>query len=624
MSKALQRLATAKRMQRLAQERRDLARQQAQALEAPPDLEAIFTGGGQDFLEIVAAKGVDRRGDPIRLNNWYREYLEFVGDFRIAHKYASGCAQVGKSFAFYLLALVAHTEWNLDIIWAWDKEAAKDKNVKAHWKPLRKKWLQSIRKEPFREDSDDLSFVQWHQKCHIEFTFVSTSTDAGDGLAGVGSRVTSTTHDMAVKDERSQAPQSCWEPIANRLEQSRIPTRPEAEIGTPGSGAGIEAAIEACDREFIPYCHCPHCFQPASLHPEACLLKPISTGEEQRYLSATGRPLQWFHSNPADPTNSAYFGCEHCGGILDQPARDNAYFRDKRTKQRLTDYLRELPPGKPDRPQSIAVQLYCSLLRGEDKASEIITKGIGSTFPANWVQQDVGMPAKYASGGITSDMIRRAYSKELETTGETIVIAGGDQGRSDFWLWVMRVYLPANRHGKPLEQTIEHCQRELLFADGITIDRLPEMIATYGIQAGFIDNEPDRAALASQCRNTPFELADQRSQNQQPKATITQESVSANGLWIPCYKINARLFCTQLYNAFALYQYKVPSWEHISQRSDRSPKRHLMAPQRNPENGWWVRPKDHIDDLFFAGMFAEAALYQYLSQQPWTTSGVRR
>lgn len=577
----------------------------------------LFKKGGKVFLGFVIKKGVDAHGEAVRINNWYREYLEFVGDFRIKEKYATGCAQVGKSFAFYLLACVINTEFGLNMIWAYDQERTKNKHVKSHFKPLRNRWLESIGKQPLKEDSNDTVLVQFHQRSQIEFSYVSTSKDDGSGLAGTGAPLTGTTHDFAIMDERSQAPLSCWEPVANRLEQSRIPTRPTASIGTPGSGAGIEAEVEDCDYNFVPYCKCPSCDEAASLKPQDSLFrKEFDLDGKPTFLTKTGRPMAWHYSDESNPVGSAHFACSHCGAILSSEVREGAYFVCDLTGITLREFLNQLPEGKPTKPIRAAINLYCSLLRGDDKASEIIDAGLTTPFPANWIQQNVGMPATFSSSGITLEMIRSSYDRSLDSEGkDSIVVAGADQGTSDLWLWIARVYMPKGWEHLPIEQIIEKADRQLLFAEGVPIDQLNHLLSHFGVHYGFIDNEPDREAVAARCKSNCLEIADQRGQNQKPKQIITTEKVMANGLPIPCFKINSRIFCNHTYNAFALGRYSVPNWSHIPQKSERSPVRHLMAPRIDPETGWWSRPRDHIDDLFFAAMFFEAAFYRWVGSR---------
>jgi hypothetical protein len=57
-----------------------------------------------------------------------------------------------------------------------------------------------------------------------------------------------------------------------------------------------------------------------------------------------------------------------------------------------------------------------------------------------------------------------------------------------------------------------------------------------------------------------------------------------------------------------------PEWARwIGDRSDKNPLTHLSGPHRDSNNRWH-RGSGNLDDIYFAMMFAEAALYLTLAQ----------
>jgi hypothetical protein len=54
-------------------------------------------GSGKGFLARVEKYAENERGEKLKLQPWFSQYLEFIGDFRIGHVITTGCAQYGKA-----------------------------------------------------------------------------------------------------------------------------------------------------------------------------------------------------------------------------------------------------------------------------------------------------------------------------------------------------------------------------------------------------------------------------------------------------------------------------------------------------------------------------------------------
>jgi hypothetical protein len=64
-------------------------------------IEEVFEFGGKKFVERVNKYGYTEKGDKVVLDDWFKEYLELIGDYRIPHTLTTGAAQCGKAQPVY-------------------------------------------------------------------------------------------------------------------------------------------------------------------------------------------------------------------------------------------------------------------------------------------------------------------------------------------------------------------------------------------------------------------------------------------------------------------------------------------------------------------------------------------
>jgi hypothetical protein len=139
----------------------------------------------------------------------------------------------------------------------------------------------------------------------------------------------------------------------------------------------------------------------------------------------------------------------------------------------------------------------------------------------------------------------------------------------------------------------------------------------YEVDFGIIDNEPSRTTIAELCDRTVLEMADQKGRK---TIDFEKKMVRDGGVEFPCWFINSDKYKQAVVDAAVGLEdlaawdgrpaYRFPaSWDkHLLVNGEQSPLRHLCAVKYDSLEEKWVRPRDHIDDLFYAAHFAEAAL----------------
>ena len=566
--------------------------------------------GAQDFLDAAKKWGRNEKGDLIEFTNCFEELLLLIGDYRLPVVYTSGAAQQGKTLSHTLLVCYLLTEAKLNTLWSYDLDRSLRIQVPSNFRPVVKYWLES--KGVYTVDGSRTNELYQVGGCTSQFVYVSTSkkTSRSSGGAAAGGNVVGVSRDWLFKEERSQYPVGSDEPLHRRLDAGRIPSRPVREIGTPGSGSGIEKDMSSADYLFEPHCECPHCGNTVQLNPKGALLKKIQNSEDIRYLSDSGKPVRWFHSDDKNAIKSAYFGCTHCKLEIPQYVRvHESWYQCVKTGITARDFILNL-----DGIRQTTVGIYLSPLLKESKlnlASQIIKSGINTKNSDDWQQQRLGLPSESLQVSITLQMLRKAIAAQLpqQKPKRVVTILGGDQGRREDWIIITRYHLPA---GTP-QQSIDNALREVAFSGAVARAEVPRLIDKYKVNFGLYDNEPDRTDISKLCNATCLEMADQKINY---KDAVKKDKVHDGGQRFTCWNIDSTKFMNAVLVSYSSGNVILPdSWDKWEgNNSEMSPLIHLQAPKRDPETGKWERPGNHVDDIFFASMFAEAAIYIYCAK----------
>ena len=197
--------------------------------------------------------------------------------------------------------------------------------------------------------------------------------------------------------------------------------------------------------------------------------------------------------------------------------------------------------------------------------------------------------------------------------GFPITLAGIDCGRLAHWLWICKYHI-INTDYKTTNELSDRTPREVLFAKDVVKTEIPSLLKDYNVNFGLIDNEPDIESSARLCQGTVLQMADQKTQ--QAEEYKEGEAIDG-GVTYPVWKIRNEKFLKQVQTIFITdWEDGYPlvqlpqSWEkYLSDNTENSPIRHLTAPRYDPEERKWVRPDDHVDDLYYACAFCEAAFF---------------
>lgn len=562
--------------------------------------------GGIKFIKALEKYGVNENGEGVNLLDWHYEFAGLIGDFRVPVTLTTGCAQIGKTLFHTFLICHCLTEGGLNTLWSYDQERSLNVQVPSNFRPVIERWLKKAKIKNIANDMRNNTIYQV-LGATAQFVYVSTSKMAANkDKAAAGGNVVGVSRDVLVHEERSQYPPGSADPLKFRLAAGRVPSRPVRELGTPGAGNGIEAEIEQADYEFYPHYHCPDCGTTAPLHPKGCLLLEY----QGKYLSPTGRPLNW----RIDDDGQAFFGCIECDRELTPEIRSKAWFQCLRTGIKLKDYLEALPPEEPKKRVKAGIHLSPLLrMRSGNLAQEMIDGGLKALNTDDWQQQGLGIPSENNTTAVTLDLFRKAITKSPITTKPDVTIAGADQGRGEDWLWVCKYYLPQDK-SLTIAQIIEQSTRHVLFGGDIVRTEIPDTLEYLQVDYGLYDNEPDISNIAEVCDRTCFEMADQKSGLLD---AVKHGIVRDGGSEYPCWKIRNEKFLKQVLNSFILEKFHLPNdWDKwLGDRSERSPFLHLTGPSYDPGSGKWKRGGNHLDDLFYAAAFCEAAFYVWLTER---------
>ena len=589
-----------------------------------PTIPEILKLGGKYFVERVREHGYNDRGKKMLIHEWYAEYLELIGDLTVHEVYTTGCAQAGKTAGHTLLA-VHLINSGISILWSYAQLGSLQRAVPLQFKPVIEKWLAS---EGTRATGAQNSSLYQVGDANALFTYVSTSKAAlntKDGGAAAGSAIVSVTADVLFREEKSQYPIGTGDPLLRRIDASIVPTKPIRDLGTHGSGSGIEVDIAKCKYYFYPHFRCGKCDRVSPLDPKGCLLKPIkyadSLGREiSSHLSQTGRPVAWHCSEENNQVDSAYFGCPHCGAEIPDSDRLNAWYQCLNTNITLRNYL-----DNPDRlnersRQKVGISISPLLRQTEHSlAVEIVQLGLDTANSEDWQQQVLGHPSSIYGNRITIEFIKAALYAPKPDHEPDYIVAGIDQGRGEDWLMIVAIYLPDKVEGMNDILRFEKAKRVILFGADIMRSQIPELLKQFKVTYGLMDNEPTREKAMEICRESggTLQIANQIAGL---KDAVRKVIVEDGGESEECWNIRNEKFIQAVVDGFLTAAddgsplYRLPAnWEQwLGKNTERSPIRHLCAPYRNPVKGW-QRAKDGIDDLFFALVFAEAAFYLHLT-----------
>jgi hypothetical protein len=568
------------------------------------------------------------RGEPLQMSALYSEGIRAMLDYRIPMIALTGAAQTGKSLMAVICYSWTTARCGFNTLFLFPQQTSLYRLVPQNHKPIIDAWDRGL--YPNTKRGNFTSNLQTHEassKGNIMFTY--SGAKAGDNKgASAGASIVSVSTDALYVDEASQYAPGTIDVAFRRLDAGRIPYKPVRLMGTPGSGAGIEAYIKKVRHKFYPGLICPHCNEVTFLDPLGMLFKAVSvvlpTGEKtEAFLSAAGRPMKWNSEDVTYPVDTAYLTCESCDGRISDEDIKAALFYERGTRKALKSYLDDSNYVMP----SMSIELS-PLLRGYKSLPRLIDQGLTTANTSDWIQQALGHASTFDSTIITLDQIKRSFNSHLprvrvneydDTGWEKITVAGIDQGRSSDYLTIINYYY--KREDESRERTIaEKSIREFVFIGAVARTDIPDICKHYEVEFGFIDNEPSITSAAELCDDVDgLMLCDQQAkQSDDFKKVVTRDG----GVEYTCVRAAYRKFGRTLILGFSrrasdghsLYRFNSSLEGILTDVTENSPVRHLTSVAFDPDSGGIIRPSDHVDHTWFSTLFAEMAFNYFLSE----------
>ena len=617
----------------ILQEAKDVSRSDQQKRD--DFIQEKWQSGGHGFLERVKKYGHTEDGSLLVIDPWLEELLELLGDFRVGHTVTIACSQLSKSLSHVLLACDTQTSGRLVFAYVFDKKQSLSNAQPTQFKPCLDHWIAAMVPDgvSFNRDRDVMSQTR-HMVGGVNsiFTYASTSDQTQRGAQGksaVGSAAASFKTDVIFYEERSQWPVGASDVFYRRLDYYRIDSKPVRELGTPGSGLGIEMEIKGADHHFYPHFKCDECGTVSPLDPFGCLLKPFSRTDSfgqlsEAYVSESNRPVVWFHKDEANPVESAYFGCPNCGEEIGESTRLGARFQCRNTGVTLRKFLDGLPEGIPEKRYKCVIH-YGPLMRRTkiNLAADLIRNGLEMTDASDWIQQGLGHPSEAGTSALTIPILTRAINAPPASRKPELRVAGIDQGRNGFWVTIGDISLPLGWEDKPVEMVVDRAIRQIYYAEEVPMNQVESIMKRENVMIGCIDNEPNRTVAAELQRTTNLLMADQRSGLSD---AFKRDYVREGGSDIPCHLIRNEKFMMQAMRGFLLTEAnKDPNVRHpltrlpddwvkwLASPTELSPLRHYMGVKCDPLTGKWEKT-DVANGLYYALMLMEAGFYIWLSK----------
>lgn len=591
-------------------------------------LQEKWTQGGKPFVQRVKKYGRTERGTALDWSPWFEELLEVSADARISEKYTQACSQLSKTLSHILLACDIQAVGRFVFGMVYDKKEARTKFASTQFRPVMDAWLKAMETDGITFDrSDDTINASRKQLGGVNsiFSFASTA-DASQrkDKSAVSSELAGWTADWLECEEQTQWPPGAIDVAYRRLDNSLIATKPICSWGTPGSGSGIEKLVNSCEYHFYPHGVCQECGEEYPVDAFGSLLRPIEREDAYgrvttAYVSVSNRPVEWFHHDPQNPVESAYFGCPHCEAELSEESRTQARFKCLNTGVWLRDFLDSLPKGIPDKRYRVGIH-YGPLLRASkiNLAADLIRNGIEMARPEDWVQQGLGHSTEPGVSALTLTVLERAIAAPSAPRLAEVRLAGIDQGRAGHHTLIKDVSLPLGWESMKVAEVMEKAIRQVIFSGEVSKHQLAAKMREYRVMYGGIDNEPDRTFASQIQDSTTLSMMDQRTGLGD---AYTKSYVEDSGK-IPCILIRNEKFLRSVMNNFFLVaEDNAPltrfpdDWTRwVSNATERSPLRHYMGVKCDPETGKWEKADSNANGLYYADMFSEAALYVWLSQ----------
>jgi hypothetical protein len=535
-----------------------------------------------------------------------------------------------------LVCVDLHIHGRMPIGMAYADLNAMQRFSKMQYRRVASEWIQEIFKQhrvQIESQNDVKQSATWQiGDVTANFAFASTSkmTSKKEGQAILGGSAASFPAAMVCCDERSRYPPSA--DFTNRTGYSPIRAGTIRDLGTPGSGQGIEKYLAQCHHYFVPHFPCknPDCSQFGEwlpLDPRGTLLREEMLtdpyGRQQlTYFDSSAKPVKWWCHDPNDAVETAYFGCPACGDELTLEQRTVL------PRMRCVNtgiFARELIESLPNNFTSkLKAGIYFSPLCRENSAGlarELVMMGVEADDGEVYQQETLGIPSSGRVNRLTDAILHPLIDAPFPIGVKPYVtVAGVDWGRSTCWVWIMDVHLPGDWRKLSDLRVSELCVRRVRFGGSCHRAEVLQLCQQYNVEVAGVDAFPDTSWSCQLVDDSlgVFSLVSQVG----IKDSFKDDDLRAGGDSFNCLKISNQYFYPRVFrNCIAPAYDKTPSYrfpldwlQWKNRNTSESPLRHFKGPFFDPIGEKWMRPANKDDDIFNAALIAEAMLDQVLAK----------
>jgi rRNA maturation protein Rpf1 len=561
----------------------------SQKIENPYLTNSMKKAGAINAVNRILKFGRTETGEKLQVTKWFKQQLRLTADNRLRHVLTTGASQISKSLGNYLVAIDDLINGQINIGWIYASRQSMINQQPTQFQQMIAFWM-SRQKDEY--DIKRESIGRYSVKnATANFSYANSSSEQLSGGSAEGREQNSFQASKLYQEEKSS-----WKSnidVSPRLGASKLISKPIRELGTPGSGTGIERLIRDASHNFEPGVYCKHCGELSWLHPLGNLLKPKVTLEKNsgskvsNYFNLRGEIHDYFKDDDDRP----YIACNVCQqDITEQIGECELYSRQ--SLQSADEWLDSLSEDEIYYP---SVSIYLSpLLKVPDdpyRVVDLVREGLNPESVLIYHQNKLGIESKFTITGVTAEDYDRVLRLRPYVLRNPLRFVGIDQGTEYHYLTCI---------------DFDPFTYEKNITDVITIaeDEIVPYLIRKRVTQAIIDNEPGRLSANGLAKASKgiLVLGDQRD----ILDDLRPIKVSHGSIEIDAYAVNNTIFKEEILSGFFNNIYRINCTPH------KKFKKHITVVKRDLASGDFQRPKDHDDDFFFSLMFAEAAIMLYM------------
>lgn len=316
------------------------------------------------------------------------------------------------------------------------------------------------------------------------------------------SKISSFTAQMILGDEYELWSRKVLDIVEKRMQASVFVTKPMRYGSTPGAEGGlVDTDVKLADYLFQWYVTCPHCGTEQYLDPFGNFLKSVEMEVEGKmeelFIDPTGRPLDWFAHDPKNKKATTYIGCSNpdCGEELLRENIDEGHFRCRKHNITLREACEEaIAKNNIVRRSALRMPMLASHKFDPIKTIKDL---FSSESPVDVIQQGLGKPASFSSGGIAYKRIEACVGLALPQIRQPdLTVLTVDVGRYGHPAMVQNWYFG---EGKTYEERWVNAHKEIVWYGKLKDleENVYYYVRKYRCHIVVMDNEPEFIAASN-------------------------------------------------------------------------------------------------------------------------------